>query len=192
MKEVDILFSITMVLFSISFSWMVTERINNFPKIRRFSAFYNLLFKFFAENVDRRKLKSDIFVLLSSWSIIIVFLGVSIELLLHYYNQYNCSTIQKIFINRFLVPFLFFIAPQFMSRLISSLVLWLAKSEIKRLWENDKEVFNIFSSGWKQEYDLTDSGIESGSLHEKCRLRSLASLLYVVVIYYFIYILVQL
>ena len=38
MKEPDIIFNFTMVLFSISFAWTISERINHFPKIRRFQS----------------------------------------------------------------------------------------------------------------------------------------------------------
>ena len=34
----NVIFNITLVLFSVSYAWMVNDRINNFPKIRRFYA----------------------------------------------------------------------------------------------------------------------------------------------------------
>jgi len=174
MKEVDIIYNIALVVFSISFAWMVSERINNFPKIRRFYALFGifrLLRKNKVNNNQRQQLKSDFFVLISSWLIIFISLAISIEALLSYYSSFcNVSLFQKT-TNNYLIPFLFLMAPQFISRLISSVVLWLCKDEIKSLWDNkDKRVvFDIFNEGWKQSHHLTPAGISNGTVHKKGR-----------------------
>ncbi len=178
MKEVDIIYNISLVVFSISFAWMVSERINNFPKIRRVNAFVKFigLLRINSEDVERcKRIKSDFFVLGCSWFIIFLSLAISIEALSHYYRSYCSLSLYQKFTNRYLIPFLFFIAPQFISRLISSIILWLAKDEIQYLWENDKSTFNIFSYGWKQTHKLTDEGLRSGKVHKICRKRTFGS-----------------
>ena len=192
MKEVDIVYNIALVLFSISFAWMVNERINNFPKIRRFEAiikFPGLLGKNKGNLEKRRRIKSDFLVFSLSWPVILISLVVSIEALSHYYNSYCSHTIYQIIAKRYIIPFLFLVAPQLVSRLMSSLVLWLAKDEILYLWENDKTVFNIFSFGWKQEKGLTDEEMEigSGKIHKNCKIRAFGSLFWLAIIYFLIF-----
>jgi hypothetical protein len=129
-----------------------------------------------------KRVKSDIIVLISSWSIIILCLAISIDALLAYHNSYCIATTCQLVSNRFVIPALFFIAPQFISRLISSIVLWVAKDEIRYLWERDRNVFSIFSNAWKEEHGLTDRGIASGTIHNTGRKRTLISLLFLVII----------
>ena len=56
----------------------------------------------------------------------------------------------------YIVPLLFFILPQFVSRLITSLAFWLAKDEVKRLWIYDPHFFDTFTTSWKRVHGLMD------------------------------------
>ncbi|MFC1730382.1 hypothetical protein ACFL6I_08610 [candidate division KSB1 bacterium] len=190
MKEVDIIYNITLVVFSISFAWMVSERINYFPKIRRFYALFGifrLCRKAGLDESQRKRIISDFFVLVSSWFIIFVSLSVSIEALSYYYGSFCSMSLYHKMTNRYLIPFLFLVAPQFISRLISSVVLWLSKHEIRFLWENDNHVFDNYSSGWKDAHCLTQEGITSGEVYKKGRNRSFSSFGYLIVIYTLIF-----
>lgn len=91
---------------------------------------------------------------------------------MYYYASNNAGIII-----RYILPFAFFMAPLFVSRLISSLVLWLAKDEIRFLWENDNDVFDIFSSSWKENNHLNEEGIKSGKVHKKGCVRSIESII---------------
>lgn len=190
MEERDIVLSITLVIFSISFAWMVNERIREFPKIRRFAALFSvfgLIHKATYTNEKRRRIKSDFIVLISSWPIIIIFLCVSINSLLAYYDSYCIATHYQLVSNRYIIPALFFIAPQFTSRLISSIVLWAAKDEIRYLWNRDRNIFSVFSTAWKEEHGLTDTGIANGTIHKAGRKRTIISFLFLVIIYVLIF-----
>lgn len=191
MDEKDIVLSITLVVFSVSFSWLVSERISSFPYIRRFRALWNplrLLFRKSKYNKDeRRRLKSDLIVLYSSWLIILASLALSIQLLLRYYSAYSNDSCWQLAANRVFVPFLFLIAPQFISRLITSVVFWLGKDEIIYLLRTDEAAFSGFTRDWKTSYELNKEGAESGRFFMRARCRTFTTLLYLAVVYGVIY-----
>ena len=190
MSQQDIIFNFTLVLFSISFSWTVTERINKFPKIRRFnSIYYFVKFSVFGSSHDDwRRILSDVFVLVSSWSVVVFSLLLSIEAFISYYKTYYSVTIYGVITNKFVTPLLFFIIPQYMSRLISSIVLWLGEEEVKYMWENDRSQFDIFSQSWKDKYGLTEEGIYDGKIHSRCRKRTIGSLICISACYLVIFV----
>ena len=183
MDERQIIFNITLIIFSISFSWMVNGRITKYPKIRRF---YNLKY-LFNRKKENKRLKTNMIVLFCSWPVIFISLWFSIYGLVKYYEAFNSSSIFHQIIYWYFIPILFFISPQFISRLISSLVFWLAKDEIRYLWKNDREQFNVFSDEWKMEYGLTPIGIKKGTIHETCKGRALSSLITLIAIYFLIF-----
>lgn len=183
MDERSVILNFTLVVFSVSFTWMVTERIASFPKIRRFYALGALFSLHHKSRPQRARIKSDLFVLLSSWTVILVSLSISLYLMVRYARSLSQPGGYSLITHIFLVPSLFFLAPQFMSRLISSLVLWLAKFEVRYMFRRDRRQFDIFSESWKRDYGLTEQGIRTGLIHKKCFQRSRESLLYLILIY---------
>lgn len=178
-----------MVFFSISFAWVVNDRINNFPKIRRFHALFALLqliHKSKYNKEKRERLKSDAIVLWTSWPIIVVSLIVSIHALRLYYDSFCALLYSHIYV----IPILFFIVPQFISRLISSVVLGLDKDGIKYMWTHDRDVFSIFTHAWKQENGLTCEGIKNEEFVKKGKKRTIYSFISLIVIYGAIYLLI--
>lgn len=176
-----------MVLFSISFAWTISERINHFPKIRRFQSIGAILTIYRQRKTKRVKIKSDMFVLISSWAIILLSLYVSIELLIFYGKSLSDAAGYSRLSHIFFIPILFLLAPQLVSRLILSIVLWLGRFEIRHMFKNDRRQFDIFSEGWKKNYGLTEEGIRSGKIHKKSFQRSRESFLYLVLIFLVIF-----
>ena len=59
------------------------------------------------------------------------------------------------FLSCLFVPFLFFIVPQFISRLISSWVFWRFPEYVKTLWKQDPEAYSCFTHGWLEAYGIS-------------------------------------
>lgn len=179
MSEGKIYSDISVVLFSISLSWAVNERISSFPKIRRFGAILKSYKLLCCDITDEYKqtLCSDLLVLTLSWVPLMLFTWASTWLIVQYNDSMNNYS-GDMCIKCYILPFLFFLIPQFISRLISSLVLWLCKYEVRKLWENDRQVFDIFSSSWRKSHHLNYYGIVTGYVHKKAKYRTTTSFIF--------------
>jgi|Deesub1362A_J573_1020465.scaffolds.fasta_scaffold17996_2 hypothetical protein len=214
-KIASAVFNITLVLFSVSFAWMVNDRINNFPKIRRFNALclckiYHLIKFVFIKFICKipiiknkiacnKKLDANITIFWSSWSVIGISLVFAIHALIIYRIELTNIDLKctmklppllliedlQLFALIYVVPLLFFILPQFVSRLITSLAFWLAKDEVKRLWREDRHVFDTFTTGWKRAHGLTCEGIARETFVNKGRERSVWTIVSLIFFIYF-------
>jgi hypothetical protein len=174
----QIILDITVVLFSISYAWMVGERINNFPKIRRFSSICDFIFSS-ESNETKKKLNKDSFIILIvSWGLLWAGLALSIRLLIRFSNSLEASTPQIEANEIYLIPFLFLLAPQFISRLISSIVLAVCDAEVQDLIENNKEVFSCYANSWKTKFGLETGSTRTSDFKNKAWMRAASSFFY--------------
>lgn len=191
MDHGDVILNIAIMLFSVSFSWVVIERINNFPNIRRFHvihSFYLSLFshKKYAIFFQKQENKTDVFICLSSWLIIFSTIIFTTALFLYFSNFLSRECVSNIDKLRAIITcLLIFIIPQYVSRLISSVVLWKAEQEVYNLINNGAKSLCVFSDNWRKANGMcTDSyNAHPEKFHTKMKHRTKDSFVILLLLY---------
>ena len=119
--------SVLLVLFSISLSWTIIDRINYWPHIRRFGSWRVLLdlFKYFRTRHPVEIYQYDLkferfFIFLLSWFIIFISVLVIIACSITYYENFNDPSLVFKFKNYIIVPYSMILLPHLIGRLIES------------------------------------------------------------------------
>lgn len=145
----DFVLNFTITIYAISLAWMISERINNFPKIRRLGAIFSI----------SRENASDRYILSVGWLVVISLIGLSYLLIGFFYMpqlkqaNFESNPLPNFLIFLFLKPTVLMLIPQYGSRFISSLVL-ANENAMRHFIENDYQALNIFSNDWKTAYHI--------------------------------------
>lgn len=178
MKLGDLIFSIGPILYSISFSWVIAERINKYPNLRRFGALSQLLKYKYASFKDEitdfpdekmrlfiwkrecsafrnsyRHIKVDAYVLGIGWGILFVSLF-PFMFSLHQFDLMK-GYIEQIHSFEFflgvIILFTYLIMPQLVSRALTSFIMWRVPDSVIYTKVCEPELFEgVFSKSWQQ------------------------------------------
>ncbi len=156
--------SVLLVLFSISLSWTIIDRINYWPHIRRFGSWRVLLdlFKYFRTRHPVEIYQYDLkferfFIFLLSWFIIFISVLVIIACSITYYENFHDPSLVFKFKNYIIVPYSMILLPHLIGRLIESFAFIIGPKEFYFCKTFQPKSFECYLKSWKEEYGFSDS-----------------------------------
>ena len=120
----DLILNISIVLFSISFAWMIHERCNKYPLLRRFILVHNYRRKFKETNeqIWNKKFKWHFKVVLYGWFFVFLWIIISTLSIICLNNIISGMDENLMIILIIFAPACYFFAPQMISSSITSLI----------------------------------------------------------------------
>jgi len=159
--------SVLLVLFSISLSWTIFDRISYWPHIRRFGSWRALLdtFRYLRTRhpveIYQFELKFErFFIFLFSWLIIFISVLIIMACSITYYENFHDPSLVFKFKNYIIVPLSMIFLPHLIGRLIESFAFIIGPKEFFFCKTFQPKSFDCYLKSWKEENGFSDSNTD--------------------------------
>lgn len=160
---------ISVILYSISLGWMIQQRLQSYPVLSRFEDFqtfikWKITKKLTIPNKIKKNdyenyIKNSFFILLVAWFIIFIWLaGTSISL---YFLDILIGDAFS-FITLIFVPFIYLLIPQFISRLLTSVVFLTSQDDY--FWYKKRQRSVIDNAYFKGYQDIIERNLQQKNI----------------------------
>lgn len=156
--------AVLIVLFSISLSWTIVDRINFWPHMRRFGSWRIILdiFRFYRTRhpveIYQFELKFErFFIFILSWFIIFTTVLITITCLITYYEHFHDNWLIFRFKNYIIVPLSMILLPHLVGRLIESFAFIIGPKEFYFCKTFQPKSFDCYLESWKEDYGFSNN-----------------------------------
>lgn len=168
--------SVLLLLFAISLSWTINERISYWPHIRRFGSWRILMRipRFLRTRhpveIYQYELKLERFLIFFfSWLILMATILITIVSMISYYYHFDDQMLILRFKNQILVPLAILVIPHLISRLIESMAFIIGPKEFFYCKTIQPKSFQCYLRSWKEENGFFDEDPASFMKNMKSR-----------------------